>query len=238
MSTKSRVKVSNTNTPSRRKAGPGPDFTFEKSMKGLVCGLDEVGRAPLAGPVVAACVFIPKDKLKESVWSEVNDSKLLSAAKREELFDEIRLHSAWAISEACSDEIENINIVQASFLAMRRAYDAMIANFNVRIDGALIDGSIKPEFPCKVKTIVKGDSKSVSIAAASIIAKVYRDRMMQRLGAEFPHYGWEQNAGYPTRQHLDAIQKHGLTHFHRKTFAPVRNFIEFGNIEPQLKIAV
>ena len=207
-------------------------------MKGLVCGLDEVGRAPVAGPVVAACVYIPKDKLKADIWSKVNDSKLLSAAKRESMFDEIRRNCAWAISEACNDEIESINIVQASFLAMRRAYDAMRAGFNVRIDGALIDGHIAPEFPCEVQTIVKGDSRSVSIAAASIIAKVYRDRRMAQLAEDHPHYGWEQNAGYPTRQHLDAIQKHGLTHFHRKTFAPVRNYLEFGNIEPQLKMAV
>ncbi len=215
-----------------------PDFKFEKSMKGLVCGLDEVGRAPLAGPVVAACVFIPQDKIKGDVWNHVNDSKMLSAAKRESLFDEIRNHCAWAINECCNDEIENINIVQASFLAMRRAFDAMRANFNVHMDGALIDGHIAPEFPCPVKTIVKGDSKSVSIAAASIIAKVYRDRMMARLAEDHPHYGWESNVGYPTRAHLAAIQKHGLTPFHRKTFAPVRNFIEFGSIEPQLKMAV
>lgn len=207
-------------------------------MKGLVCGLDEVGRAPVAGPVVAACVYIPKDKLKADIWSEVNDSKLLSAAKRESMFDEIRKNCAWAISEACNDEIENINIVHASFLAMQRAFDAMRASFNVRIDGALIDGHIAPKFPCEVQTIVKGDSRSVSIAAASIIAKVYRDRTMKRLAADHPEYGWESNAGYPTRQHLDGIQKHGLTEFHRKTFAPVRNYLDFGTIEPQLKMAV
>ena len=207
-------------------------------MKGLVCGLDEVGRAPVAGPVVAACVYIPKEKLKADIWSEVNDSKLLSAAKRESMFDEIRSNCAWAISEACNDEIEDINIVQASFLSMQRAFDAMRAHFNVRIDGALVDGHIAPKFPCKVQPIVKGDTRSVSIAAASIIAKVYRDRKMKQLAEEHPHYGWERNAGYPTRQHLDGIQKHGLTIFHRKTFDPVRNYLDFGKIEPQLKMAV
>ncbi len=229
MSSKSRVKVLK---------GSRPDFSFEKAMKGAVCGLDEVGRAPLAGPVVAACVFIPQDKIKEKIWNEVNDSKMLSQAKRESLFDEIRINSCCALAEACSAEIENINIVQASFLAMRRAYDAMLANFNVRMDGALIDGHIAPQFPCTVKTIIKGDLKSVSIAAASIIAKVYRDRMMTRLAEEYPHYGWESNAGYPTRKHMDGIQKHGITVHHRKTFAPVRNYIEFGDIEPQMKLVV
>jgi ribonuclease HII len=229
MSSKLQAKASNTNRP---------DFSFEKSIKGLACGLDEVGRAPVAGPVVAACVYIPKEKLKADIWSEVNDSKVLSAEKRESMFDEIRRNCAWAISEACNDEIENINIVQASFLAMQRSFDAMRAGFNVRIDTALVDGHIAPKFPCKVQTIVKGDSRSVSIAAASIIAKVYRDRRMKRLAEEHPHYGWERNAGYPTRQHLDAIQKHGLTVFHRKTFAPVRNYLDFGSVEPQLKMAV
>lgn len=233
MSSKSQAKAS------RIKTGrSGPDFSFEKSVKGLICGLDEVGRAPVAGPVVAACVFISEKNRKADVWKHVNDSKVLSATKREELFDEIRNKSCWAISAACNDEIEEINIVQASFLAMRRAYDAMRAHFNVRMDGALIDGHIAPEFPCPVQTIVGGDGRSISIAAASIIAKVYRDRMMKRLAEEHPHYGWERNAGYPTRQHLDAIQKHGLTPFHRKTFAPVRNFMEFSSIEPQMKMAI
>jgi ribonuclease HII len=215
-----------------------PDFSFENAIKGFVCGLDEVGRAPVAGPVVAACVFIPQDKIKENIWNEVNDSKALSREEREAMFDEIRQHSAWAIAECCNDEIENINIVQASFLAMRRAYDAMCINFSVRMDGALVDGHIAPKFPCEVKTIIKGDSKSVSIAAASVIAKVYRDRMMQRLAEDHPQYGWHSNVGYPTRKHLEAIQAHGITRYHRKTFAPVRNFIEFGDIEPQLRLAV
>lgn len=220
------------------RAKPRPDFSLEKELKGFVCGLDEVGRAPVAGPVVAACVFIPKEKLKEKVWGDVNDSKLLSAAKREELYDNIRRHSYWAIAEACNDEIENINIVQASFLAMRRAHEAMCINFNVIMAHALVDGHITPQLPCKAKAVVKGDARSVSIAAASIIAKVYRDAKMKRLAAEHPGYDWENNVGYPTRRHLEAINKIGLTPYHRKTFAPVRNFMEFGSIEPQLKMAV
>jgi ribonuclease HII len=229
MSSKLRAKASNTSRP---------DFSFEKAIPGNVCGLDEVGRAPVAGPVVAACVFVLEDKTRKKIWREVNDSKIIPWEKREALAVEIKEHSAWAIGEASIEEIETINIVQASFLAMNRAYEAMQKVFTVEIVTALIDGHIAPKMPCPTKCIVKGDSKSVSIAAASIIAKVYRDDLMAKLGEEHPHYGWEHNAGYPTKKHLNAIQAHGITRFHRKTFTPVRNFIEFGTIEPQLKMAM
>ncbi|MGQ0527518.1 MAG: ribonuclease HII [Alphaproteobacteria bacterium] len=205
-----------------------PNFAFEKTFDGLVCGLDEVGRAPLAGPVVAACVYIPQSKIHESVWIEVNDSKMVAAKKREILAHEIKLHACWAIAEASHDEVETFNIVQASFLAMRRAYGDMCKNFGVNMDLALIDGHLTPRFPCPTQSIIKGDSKSVSIAAASIIAKTYRDGLMQNLAREYPHYGWETNAGYPTRKHLEGINTHGLSPLHRKSFAPVRNFLTNG----------
>lgn len=214
-----------------------PDFNLELQKAGLVCGLDEVGRAPLAGPVVAACVYIPSDKRDHNVWEHVNDSKKITHKKRESLFEGIQNNSCWAIAECSVEEIENINILQASFLAMRRALEVMQKNFSVQMDGALVDGHIAPALPCAVQCIIKGDSKSVSIAAASIIAKVYRDRLMIELSKKHSHYGWESNAGYPTRTHLDGIQKHGITAHHRKTFAPVRNFIEFGSVTPQLKLA-
>ncbi len=220
-----------------------PDFSFEEQANGLVCGLDEVGRAPVAGPVVAACVFIAVEKRFEKIWTEVNDSKMIPAKKREMLAEEIKNHSVWAIAESSVEEVETLNIVQASFLAMRRAYQECLEK-GPRLRGesskvtALIDGHIVPVFPCPARAIVKGDTKSVSIAAASIIAKVYRDALMANLGEDCPHYGWHHNAGYPTKKHLDAIDTHGLTSHHRKTFSPVRNYMEFGAVNPQMKMAV
>jgi ribonuclease HII len=215
-----------------------PDFTIEKSMGGTVCGLDEVGRAPLAGAVVAACVFIPEQHLKKKIWKQVNDSKMVEKSRREELTHEIREYSCWAIGEACPREIETINIVQASFLAMRRAYEQMCQTFDLQPSVALIDGHITPKFPCAVQAVIKGDCKSVSIAAASIIAKVHRDAMLAELAGAHPHYGWERNVGYPTPEHLRAIDKHGITDHHRRTFAPVRSFIEFGCVQRQISMAV
>ena len=194
MSSKSRVRALTTNAVAR------PDFSIEKSIDGHVCGLDEVGRAPLAGPVVAACVFIEDANARKKIWREVNDSKVLSVGKREALAFKIKEHAVWAIAEASHIEIETLNIVQASFLAMRRAFGQCFTQ-PVTIT-ALIDGHIIPrEFPCPAKAIIKGDGKSVSIAAASIIAKVYRDALMKKLAEEHPHYGWERNAGYAIGQH-------------------------------------
>lgn len=208
-------------------------------MGGIVCGLDEVGRAPVAGAVVASCVYIPEENVKKKIWKQVNDSKQFTRARREEMFAEIMEFSCWGVGEACPREIENINIVQASFLAMRRAYDAMRAAFDIAPQGALIDGHIRPRaFPCPTQAIIQGDCKSVSIAAASILAKVHRDRHLCKLAEAHPHYGWERNVGYPTREHLEAIDKHGITEHHRKTFTPVRNFIEFGRVYTQLKLAI
>ena len=242
-----------------------PDFSFEQKCESLVCGLDEVGRAPLAGPVVAACVIVPVDKYGDKLWESVNDSKAIAKKKRGELAEEIKALCTWGIAEACPREVESLNIVQASFLAMRRAYElcmpphpttASLASPGLcktslripppgggRLGGgeitALIDGHILPkEFPCPAEAIVKGDSKSVSIAAASILAKVYRDALMERLCAEHPHYGWERNSGYPTPEHLEAIDLHGITDHHRRTFAPVKNYIEFGSVKRQLQMAV
>lgn len=230
-----------------------PDFHLENASENIVCGFDEVGRAPLAGPVVAACVFVPKEKYELPLWREVNDSKLVPAEKREALSLEIKTHAIWAIAEASVEEVENLNIVQASFLAMRRAFDITMSSLRKQGSGklnqpdsrfgrndvlALVDGNLAPKLPCPVHAIVKGDQKSVSIAAASIIAKVYRDDLMSKLAEIHPHYGWERNAGYPTPEHLASIGRHGITAHHRKTFAPIRNFIEFGHIKRQLRFAV
>ena len=197
------------------------DFSLEDQCDGIVCGLDEVGRGPLAGPVVAACVVIPKDKRMLDFISEIQDSKKLSAKKREELYDKITTHFPYAISEITPEEIDDINILQASLKAMKTAHDTLD-----NIEYALVDGNKAPQLSSQTTTVIKGDSKSKTIAAASIIAKVHRDRIMLTLSKQYPHYGWSNNSGYPTKQHRAAIQEHGITPHHRKSFAPVRNFIE------------
>lgn len=197
------------------------DFSLEDQYDGTVCGLDEVGRGPLAGPVVAACVVIPKDKRMLDFISEIQDSKKLSLKKREELYDKITTHFPYAISEITPEEIDDINILQASLKAMKTAHDTLD-----NIEYALVDGNKAPQLSSQTTTVVKGDSKSKTIAAASIIAKVHRDRIMLALSKKYPHYGWSSNSGYPTKQHRAAIQEHGITPHHRKSFAPVRDFIE------------
>ena len=198
-----------------------PDFSYEDKCDGIVCGLDEVGRGPLAGPVVAACVVIPRDMRELNFVTDLNDSKKLSLKKREYLYDKIMEHFPCAITEISPQEIDEINILQASLKAMKLAHD------NVgNIEYALVDGNKAPDLNSQITTIVKGDSKSKSIAAASIIAKVHRDRIMCELDKEFPHYGWANNAGYPTKQHREALETHGITTHHRKSFAPVRRIIE------------
>ena len=197
------------------------DFSLEDKCDGIVCGLDEVGRGPLAGPVVAACVVIPKDKRMLDFISEIQDSKKLSLKKREDLYDKITTHFPYAISEITPEEIDDINILQASLKAMKNAHDTLD-----NIKYALVDGNKAPQLSSQTMTVVKGDSKSKTIAAASIIAKVHRDRIMLALSKQYPQYGWSNNSGYPTKQHRAAIQEHGITPHHRKSFAPVRNFIE------------
>ncbi|MEM6781613.1 MAG: ribonuclease HII [Pseudomonadota bacterium] len=180
------------------------------------CGIDEVGRGPLAGPVMAACVFIPQHSQSLDFWSYITDSKKLSAKKRDYLYDFIIEHTQYGIGECSPEEIDNLNIHHATLLAMKRAH----ANANIQAEMALVDGKFCPEIPCPAQAVVKGDSKHIEIAAASIIAKVTRDRMMAKLHEEFPMYGWKKNAGYGTAEHRTAIEKHGITEYHRKSFAP------------------
>lgn len=209
-----------------------PNFSIENTIHGPVCGLDEVGRAPLAGPVMAACVYVPENLRDHAVWKTVNDSKKLSKKKREALFGEVQNACLWGLGESSAREIETLNIVQASFLAMRRAFAHMHEQYKPPPGlTALIDGHITPKvFPCPTQTVIKGDQKSLSIAAASILAKVTRDRLMGALAEDYPYYGWERNAAYPTREHLEGIQKHGITKHHRTTFAPVQNYMMKENI--------
>ncbi len=193
-----------------------PDFSHEE--KNHICGLDEAGRGPLAGPVVAACVFVPHDVRHLNFWNEVHDSKKLSSSKRERLFEQIKENAHTGIGIVQPDDIDRINILQSTFQAMRCAYHAM----NFECEHALIDGNhVPPAFPIQARCLIKGDQKSISIAAASIIAKVTRDRLMHKLHEEFPHYGWKSNAGYGTAHHLQAIAHYGPSPHHRMSFAPL-----------------
>ena len=188
---------------------------YEKEQNNLgynfVCGVDEAGRGPLAGPVFAAAVILPKDTIIEGV----NDSKKLSEKKRESLFDIIKEKAlAYSIASASEEEIDQINILQATFLAMNRAID----NLSVKADFALIDGNRMPEISIDAKTIIKGDSLSMSIAAASILAKVSRDRFMKQISEKYPVYHFEKHKGYGTALHRKLILEHGPCEIHRKSF--------------------
>ncbi len=191
-----------------------PDFSFESAISGVVCGIDEVGRGPLAGPVVASAVILPR-LLPATLKKYLNDSKKVKPTRRLELYEIILDCAEVGIGRAEVAEIDSLNILQATFLAMSRALET------VRADHALVDGNQKPPLPCPVTCIVEGDSKSFSIAAASIVAKVTRDREMQRLSADHPGYGWERNAGYGTAEHLAALRRLGVTPHHRRSFSPV-----------------
>jgi ribonuclease HII len=190
------------------------------SNKQICCGIDEVGRGPLAGPVTAACVFIPDNKRTLPFWNQITDSKKLSAKKRDYLFAHIIEHSIYGIAEASAEDIDRLNIHHSTLIAMKRAYFEM----EQTVDHALIDGKFCPDIPCSAQAVIKGDSKHLEIAAASIIAKVTRDRLMKQLHEEYPYYGWDRNAGYGTAEHRAGIERHGITKHHRKTFAPCKAF--------------
>mgnify|MGYP000870749959 CR=1 FL=1 len=195
----------------------------------IVCGIDEVGRGPLAGPVTAAAVVLPPTGLPADLAAAIRDSKALSEAARDRLAPEIRRHAlGFAIAEASVAEIDDLNILRATLLAMRRAVDGLAA-LGVVPTHALVDGKILPDLPCPGTAVVKGDSRSLSIAAASIIAKVARDSVMRELHAQFPGYGWDRNAGYPTAQHRDALKRLGATPHHRTSFSPVREVLGLSN---------
>lgn len=200
----------------------GPDFTFEASLMGqgcpLIAGVDEVGRGPLAGPVTAAAVILNPSNIPQGL----NDSKKLSAKRRENLYDLILKSATVAVAHVSVEEIDRINILQASLLAMRNA----VAALNPQPAHLLIDGNRVPD-PVNIpaQPIVKGDGKSLSIAAASIVAKTVRDRLMAELSLQNPGYGWEKNAGYPSKQHILALQRLGVTPHHRRSFRPVHNIL-------------
>jgi len=198
------------------------DYQFEAAALaqglGPVAGVDEVGRGPLAGPVTAAAVVLDLARMPAGLA----DSKALTAARRERLFVEIMASAVVSVAHASVEEIDALNILRASHLAMERAVAglAVVPGF-VLVDGNLIPAGLKG----RAQAIVKGDALSWSIAAASIIAKVTRDRIMVDLAQQHPGYGWEANAGYPTKQHLEALQNLGVTPWHRRSFKPVHNML-------------
>ncbi|MBV8976056.1 MAG: ribonuclease HII [Alphaproteobacteria bacterium] len=205
-----------------------PHYRYElqylKTAPGPVAGVDEAGRGPLAGPVVAAAVILMHRRIPKGL----NDSKQLTPEIREELYSRILEYAvAVGVGEASVDEIDLVNIRQATHLAMARAVRAL----SVAAAFALVDGNDPPPLPCPCDTLVDGDARSLSIAAASIVAKVTRDRTMRALHDEHPLYGWVTNKGYGTEEHLAALLRHGPTPHHRRSFAPVHNILYGGNLE-------
>ncbi|MBX9946293.1 MAG: ribonuclease HII [Reyranella sp.] len=197
-----------------------PSFDHELRCRGLVAGVDEAGRGPLAGPVFAAAAVIDRAQATRKLLKLIDDSKKLTPARREEAYAAMIASGVvrFAVAEASVEEIDRLNILQATFLAMRRALHALPEPPEV----ALVDGNrVPPGLACRAETIVGGDAHSYSIAAASILAKVARDRHMDTLAAAFPGYGWERNRGYGSAQHLAALKTLGPTPHHRMSFAPL-----------------
>jgi ribonuclease HII len=200
-----------------------PDLEYENAHDGLVAGIDEAGRGPWAGPVVAAAVILDQDNMPPGM----DDSKKLSKKKREALYDPILASARFAVGMASVAEIDELNILGATMLAMRRALRGLFDCDQPGPDFALIDGNRLPtELPCPAQTIIKGDGKSLSIAAASIVAKVTRDRLMADLDSRFPGYGWKKNQGYGTPEHQLGLQHLGVTIHHRTSFAPIQKLIK------------
>lgn len=200
----------------------GPDYRFEDEAIaqgfGVVAGVDEVGRGPLAGPVTAAAVVLDPARIPVGL----NDSKALTAKRREALFDEIAAVAHVSIAHASVEEIDEINILRASHLAMERA----VAGLPVAAAFALVDGNLLPrDLRIPARAVIKGDALSLSISAASIMAKICRDRIMWDLAQHYPGYGWETNAGYPSKSHKEALRNLGVTPHHRRSFKPVHNIL-------------
>ena len=202
---------------------------YEKELNNngieIIAGIDEVGRGPLVGPVVSCCAVLPKDYFLEGL----TDSKKLSKKKREEFFDIIKKDAlSIGIGVVDEDVIDEINIYEATKIAMKKAFDE--ANKKVKIEHVLID-AMKLDLPVPSTSIIKGDLKSITISAASVIAKVTRDRMLEELDKKYPMYGFKDNAGYGTKKHIEAIEKYGIIKEHRKTFKPVCYHLDHINKE-------
>ena len=204
-----------------------PDWETENGFSGIVCGVDEAGRGPWVGPVVAGAVVFLTREVAPFLLQNLNDSKKLSAKKREKLYA-LLLNEAeqgnicYGIGLASAAEIDEHNILQATFLAMRRAVEQL----SPKPLYALIDGNRLPaDFPCQTSCYIGGDTRSYSIAAASIIAKVYRDNLMKELAQQYPQYGFEKNAGYGTKEHIEALRKYGVTPEHRRSYKPIKELL-------------
>ena len=194
-----------------------PSVEFDRKFSYPLAGVDEVGRGTLAGPVVAAAVILDYNNIPEGI----KDSKKIAKRKREQICKNILSSSITSIGLATSGEIDKINILKASLLAMKRAIEDLKKKPNI----VLIDGIYTPEIAIQSKSIIKGDNKSISIAAASIVAKVFRDNLMVEYSKKYPGYLWEKNSGYGTKEHLEAIKKLGVTPIHRTSFKPIHNIL-------------
>ncbi len=195
-----------------------PSFEYEDKYSGLIAGVDEVGVGPWAGPVVAAAVILDRNSFPK----DINDSKKLSPQKREDLYNILINSCDYAIGVVEEAIIDEINILNAAKLAMQKAVFSLIKKPNI----LLVDGNGKMKIEgMTIESIIKGDSKSYSIAAASIIAKVTRDKIMADLHNEFPYYGWHTNSGYGTKAHQDGLKNHGICKYHRKSYAPIKVYI-------------
>lgn len=198
---------------------PKPDLAFERQAGGIVAGIDEAGRGPLAGPVVAAAVILSQG----AVPADLDDSKCLSAAQREDIFASLLATADIGVGAASVAEIDQINVLAATMLAMERATVSLVRRLGHPPDLALIDGNRAPDLVCATRTIVDGDARCASIAAASVIAKVTRDRAMTALAAVHRGYGWDHNFGYATVEHRLALTILGPSPHHRRSFSPLRS---------------
>ena len=206
-----------------------PDFSIEESLglstRAVIVGVDEVGRGPLAGPVTAAAVFVDRQKITSDLLTKIDDSKKIPQKQRATISKQIEGIAIIGIGWASSSEIDQLNILEATMLAMQRAIFSLRKQIILDPDYILIDGNKVPRLDFPSKAIVRGDEKSLSIAAASIVAKSKRDAFMTSLSKLYPGYGWEKNAGYGTREHLAAIEREGITVHHRRSFKPIANYL-------------
>ncbi len=212
--------------PTVKRRQSAPDLSLERAAGGLVAGIDEAGRGPWAGPVVAAAVILDAGRLSHELATGLDDSKKLSPGRRAALFAALAGNARIGIGRigigaASAPLIDEINVLAATMRAMGRA----VAALGVVPDFALVDGNRLPELPCPARAVVGGDGRSLSIAAASIVAKVTRDRIMAALAARYPGFGWDTNAGYGTARHRDALEALGVTRHHRRSYAPVHKML-------------
>lgn len=194
------------------------NFDLKYNGQGVVVGVDEAGRGPWAGPVVAGAVILDIESLPEILCLQLDDSKKLTAQNRQNLYQLLTSHAQIGIGISSVVEIDSFNILQATMLAMKRA----VKNLNVTPGMVLVDGNFLPDWTYRSKAIIKGDGKSLSIAAASVIAKVRRDQIMTDLARDYPHYGWESNYGYGTKIHQQGLAKFGICKHHRHSFKPIK----------------